>query len=104
MRQKERSWKGDDLCALSWKRFRYLQGTWQQGDRGTNCISATRGKNEQKHKTPKEPDMLRGMPALLFGKIIINRQKLILVRQVVDKLKQKLRVLWSLELIRKDLK
>lgn len=48
--------------------------------------------------------MLRGMKALLFDKIIMNRQKIILERQVEDKLKRKLRMLIYLELLRKELK
>ena len=48
--------------------------------------------------------MLRGMQVLLFGKIIMNRQKIILEKQAEDKLKRKLRVLINLEWIRKELK
>lgn len=44
------------------------------------------------------------MQALLFGKIIMNKQKTTLERQVEDKLKTKLRVLINSELIRKELK
>lgn len=44
------------------------------------------------------------MQALLFGKIIMNKQKIALERQIEDKLKTKLRVLINSELIRKELK